>query len=95
VAILCLVCLEQWSNATLAQRLRVLRIAAGLSQSQFARRARIGEPTLRLAEAGKTTPRAATVARLAHALRTTVGVLTGEERLSTTTDRNGKPRGRR
>jgi transcriptional regulator with XRE-family HTH domain len=92
VAILCLVCLQQSPDGTLTQRLRVLRLAAGLSQRRLARSARIAHYTVFQAESGKASPRPATVKRLARALRTTVAVLTGEKRLAVTTEptRNGK-----
>jgi transcriptional regulator with XRE-family HTH domain len=94
VAILCLACRQQSPELTLAQRLRDLRVVAGLSQRRLARHAKIGLSTLEQAESGKCRP-PGTVERLPRALRTTAAVLRGEERLPLATERNGKPEGRR
>ena len=60
--------LEEEALADLAERLRSLRIDAGLSPLELARRASLDPRTIYLAERGERLPRAATRRALAEAL---------------------------
>ncbi len=52
----------------LGQRLRQLRVAAGLTQAELARRTGIHRPNIARVEAGRHTPSLDTLARIAHAI---------------------------
>lgn len=52
----------------LGQRIRELRLAAGLTQAELARRTGIHRPNIARVEAGRHTPSLETIARLAHAI---------------------------
>jgi DNA-binding XRE family transcriptional regulator len=52
----------------LGQRLRALRLAAGLTQAELARRTGIHRPNIARVEAGRHTPSLETLARLAAAI---------------------------
>lgn len=55
-------------GARLGQRLRELRVAAGLTQAELARRTGIHRPNIARVEAGRHTPSLETLARLASAI---------------------------
>jgi DNA-binding XRE family transcriptional regulator len=55
-------------GATLGRRLRTLRLAAGLTQAELARRTGIHRPNIARVEAGRHTPSLETLARLAQAI---------------------------
>jgi DNA-binding XRE family transcriptional regulator len=55
-------------GARLGQRLRELRLAAGLTQAELARRTGIHRPNIARVEAGRHTPSLETLARLAQAI---------------------------
>jgi DNA-binding XRE family transcriptional regulator len=62
----------------LGQRLRALRLAAGLTQAELARRTGIHRPNIARVEAGRHTPSLETLARLAAAIGVpTTRVLSG------------------
>ncbi|GAB5547469.1 MAG: hypothetical protein SangKO_072290 [Sandaracinaceae bacterium] len=52
----------------LGQRIRELRLAAGLTQAELARRTGIHRPNIARVEAGRHTPSLETIARLANAI---------------------------
>ncbi len=52
----------------LGRRLRALRVAAGLTQAELARRTGIHRPNIARVEAGRHTPSLDTLARIAHAI---------------------------
>lgn len=63
----------------LGARLRALRLSAGLTQAELARRTGIHRPNIARVEAGRHTPSLETLARLAHAIGVpTTRVLTDE-----------------
>jgi transcriptional regulator with XRE-family HTH domain len=62
-----------------ATRLRMLRLASGLSQSQLAARAGHKQPWLAYMESGQREPQLRTVEKLAAALGTEVAELLGHE----------------
>jgi DNA-binding XRE family transcriptional regulator len=65
-------------GATLGRRLRSLRLAAGLTQAELARRTGIHRPNIARVEAGRHTPSLETLARLAQAIGVpTTRVLSG------------------
>lgn len=65
-------------GATLGRRLRELRLAAGLTQAELARRTGIHRPNIARVEAGRHTPSLETLARLAQAIGiSTTRVLSG------------------
>jgi len=65
-------------GATLGKRLRELRLAAGLTQAELARRTGIHRPNIARVEAGRHTPSLETLARLAQAIGvSTTRVLSG------------------
>jgi DNA-binding XRE family transcriptional regulator len=65
-------------GATLGRRLRTLRLAAGLTQAELARRTGIHRPNIARVEAGRHTPSLETLARLAQAIGVpTTRVLSG------------------
>jgi transcriptional regulator with XRE-family HTH domain len=64
----------------LAMRLRQLRMEQGLSQEELARRAKISRVYLNKLETLKQDPRLSVVARLAGALRVSVGKLVDSRR---------------
>lgn len=65
-------------GATLGKRLRELRLAAGLTQAELARRTGIHRPNIARVEAGRHTPSLETLARLAQAIGvSTTRVLAG------------------
>ena len=94
-AVVCLACVGKLPNATLRQRVRTLRLTAGMTRLQLAKRAGVDLSTVKAAEFGRHVPCATTVKRLAKALGVTVAVLTGEESLRQTPERNGKSGKRR
>lgn len=55
-------------GARLGAKLRALRLAAGLTQAELARRTGIHRPNIARVEAGRHTPSLETLARLAHAI---------------------------
>lgn len=55
-------------GAKLGAKLRALRLAAGLTQAELARRTGIHRPNIARVEAGRHTPSLETLARLAHAI---------------------------
>lgn len=55
-------------GVTLGRRMRELRVAAGLTQAELARRTGIHRPNIARVEAGRHTPSLETVARIAHAI---------------------------
>ncbi len=61
---LCLDCLHKADDVSFAQRLKALRLAAGLSQADLAKRTRLAPGSLRAYEDGARQPRRATVGRL-------------------------------
>jgi DNA-binding XRE family transcriptional regulator len=66
-------------GARLGARLRELRVEAGLTQAELARRTGIHRPNIARVEAGRHTPSLETLARLASAIGVpTTRVLTGE-----------------
>ncbi len=66
-------------GARLGARLRELRLAAGLTQAELARRTGIHRPNIARVEAGRHTPSLETLARLASAIGvSTTAVLAGE-----------------
>ena len=67
--------LEEEALADLAERLRSLRIDAGLSPLELARRASLDPRTIYLAERGERLPRATTRRALTQALDVPVGDL--------------------
>jgi len=83
-AALCLDCLRAWPEAPFAQRLKALRLAAGLSRTELAARSGLAPGSLRAYEDGVRRPHGRSVARLA-------GVL-GEELLSSKARRTAKKR---
>jgi transcriptional regulator with XRE-family HTH domain len=74
----------------LARCLKVMRHRAGISQDQLAKQAGLCHLTVRRIEEGRRWPHPATFERLAKALGVTVAVLTGEESLRLSPERNGK-----
>jgi transcriptional regulator with XRE-family HTH domain len=82
-------------RAGLARRLKALRTAAGISRYSLARQATVDYRAICLAEAGRGWPFRATFERLAKALGVPVAVLTGEEPLTLSSERNGKAGKRR
>jgi DNA-binding XRE family transcriptional regulator len=79
----------------LAQRLKELRQAAGINRASLAWQTSLSNVTIWKLETGRCWPHPATFKRLAQALGVTVAVLTGEEPLRLTPERNGKPAKRR
>ena len=77
-------------RAGLARRLKDLRTAAGISRRILARKAGVDHVTVWYAETGHRWPQSATFERLAKALGTTVAVLTAEEPLALSPERDGK-----
>jgi DNA-binding XRE family transcriptional regulator len=70
--------LGEVDGATLGRRLRELRLAAGLTQAELARRTGIHRPNIARVEAGRHTPSLETLARLAQAIGvSTTRVLSG------------------
>lgn len=70
--------LGEVDGATLGKRLRELRLAAGLTQAELARRTGIHRPNIARVEAGRHTPSLETLARLAQAIGvSTTRVLAG------------------
>lgn len=70
--------LAEVDGATLGKRLRELRLAAGLTQAELARRTGIHRPNIARVEAGRHTPSLETLARLAQAIGvSTTRVLSG------------------
>lgn len=70
--------LGEVDGATLGKRLRELRLAAGLTQAELARRTGIHRPNIARVEAGRHTPSLETLARLAQAIGvSTTRVLSG------------------
>jgi hypothetical protein len=77
---LCLACLEKRPGAMFAQRLRALRIAAGLSCWALAGRAGLSAWAVRVLEQGKRRPLPGTLRKLAKALGAEPGeLLPGEK----------------
>ena len=92
--VLCPACVANLPKATLGQRLRALRLAAGLTREALARQAGVGPSTLTGAERGTRDTRLGTAHKLAIALGTTAAALNGEEPLPLAPKRNSKPRKR-
>jgi transcriptional regulator with XRE-family HTH domain len=67
----------------MGERLQELRQAAGLSQTQLAKAARVPVGTLRGWEQGRRTPLLHSAARLATAMGCTVGQIAGTEPMPT------------
>jgi transcriptional regulator with XRE-family HTH domain len=67
---LCLECLAKHPEAPIGEQLRALRLAAGLTSRDLARRAGIGPPCLTAYESGCRSPRRDTMARLIRELGT-------------------------
>jgi transcriptional regulator with XRE-family HTH domain len=67
-AALCLPCLRKRPGAPFAQRLRALRLAAGLTKKELARRAGLTRLVVRKYEAGSLRPRPASLTRLVGVL---------------------------
>jgi hypothetical protein len=65
---LCLPCLARHPAAGLGQRLKSLRLAAGLLQKELSHKARVRAEMIRRYEEGSFRPRPATLLRLARAL---------------------------
>jgi DNA-binding XRE family transcriptional regulator len=74
---LCLACLAHTPAATLGQRLRAFRLAAGLRRGQLARRAGVHTTGVKLYEEDQVHPRQGSLARLAQALAVPTDVLSG------------------
>lgn len=71
--------LDEIDGAKLGARIRALRLAAGLTQAELARRTGIHRPNIARVEAGRHTPSLETLARLAQAIGVpTTRVLVGE-----------------
>ena len=66
-------------GARLGARLRALRLEAGLTQAEVARRTGIHRPNIARVEAGRHTPSLETVARLAHAIGVPTSLVLVEE----------------
>jgi lambda repressor-like predicted transcriptional regulator len=79
----------------LARRLKDLRTAAGISRRILARKAGVDYVTVLYAEAGHSWPRRATFERVAKAIGVKVTVLTGEQPLPPSPERNDKQEKRR
>jgi transcriptional regulator with XRE-family HTH domain len=67
-AALCLPCLRKRPGAPLAQRLRALRLAAGLTKKELARRAGLSRVVVRKYESWELSPRPASLTRLVGVL---------------------------
>ena len=67
-AALCLDCLRAWPEAPFAQRLKALRLAAGLSRTELAERSGVAPASLRAYEDGLRKPQGRSAARLARVL---------------------------
>jgi transcriptional regulator with XRE-family HTH domain len=74
---LCLACLARTPAATLGQRLRAFRLAAGLRRGELARRARVHASDVKLYEEDRVHPMPGSLARLARALVVPTDVLSG------------------
>lgn len=65
---LCVSCLQKQVGVPFCQRLKALRLAAGLSQADLARRTRLSPGSLRAYEDGSRAPRRSTIGRLVRVL---------------------------
>jgi transcriptional regulator with XRE-family HTH domain len=74
---LCLACLKARPHAPFGQRVKALRLAAGLTQAELAGRTGINPCSLRKYESGEAAPRQATLVKLAHALHVKPRTLEG------------------
>ena len=63
----------EYARASLARKIVKMRMSAGLTQAELARRAGIRAETLNRIEKGKTTPGTATVGRIERALQQSDG----------------------